>query len=76
MQRSAAAAGEFIRLGFQGAVGADPKIVIRQQPIDRGDVVGELGLPPVQLQPFNLFVGIFMVGKNRMRLGGKRRKPV
>ena len=72
MQRSAAALGEFIRLGFQSAVGADAKIVIGQQAIHRRDVVGELGLPPVQFEAFYLLMGAIMVGKHGMRL---RRKP-
>ena len=63
---------ELIRLGFQGAVGADAEVVIGQQPIDHGNIVGKLCLTPVQFEPFDLFVGIIVVGKNRQR---PARKP-
>ena len=72
MERPAAAAGEFVRLGFQSAVGADAEIVIGQQPIDHGDVIGELGLTPIQFQSFDLFVGTVVVRKNGV---GLTRKP-
>ena len=72
VQRSATPPAEFIRLGFEDAIGADTQIVIRQQAIDLRHVIGELGLPLVQFQPFNFLVGIFVMGKKGMRLGCTR----
>ena len=66
--------GEFIRLGFQSAVGADAEIIIGQQAIDHGDVVGDLGLAPVQFESFDFFVGRIVMGKNGVRPRRKRRK--
>jgi hypothetical protein len=68
MERPTPPAGELIRLGFQRSIGADAKVIIGQQPFDHGDVVGNLGLTPIQLQPFDLFMSIIPVGKTSMRL--------
>jgi hypothetical protein len=68
MERTTPSAAEFIRLGFQRSIGADAKIVIGQQPFDHGDVIGNLGLAPIQLQPFNLFMSVIPVGKTSVRL--------
>ena len=59
---------EFIRFAFQGAVGTDAEIIIGKQAIDYGNIVGKLGLTPVQFQPFDLFVGTIVVRKNSVRL--------
>jgi len=68
MERPTPPAAEFIRLGFQRPIGADAKIIIGQQPFDHGDVIGNLGLTPIQLQPFNLFMSIIPVGKTGVGL--------
>jgi hypothetical protein len=71
VQSAVTAAGEFVSLGLKGAIRADAKIIIRQQPLDGGDVIGELSLTPVQFQTFYFFVSVLMVGKNGMGLDGK-----
>jgi hypothetical protein len=72
MERPTPAPAEFIRLGLQRAVGANPEIIIRQQPFDHGNIIGKLRLTPVQFQPFNLFMSIIPMGKTGVRL---TRKP-
>jgi hypothetical protein len=72
VERPTPSAAEFIRLGFQRPIGTDAKVIIGQQPIDHGDVIGKLGLTPIQLQPFNLFMSIIPVRKPGVRL---TRKP-
>ncbi len=59
---------EFIRLGLQGTVGADAQIVIGQQAVNLRHVIRELGLTPVHLQPFYLFMGRITMRKDSMRL--------
>jgi hypothetical protein len=68
VQRSAAAAAEFICLGFQSAIGADAKVIIRQQPLDHRNVIGKLGLTPIQLQSLDLFMSIIPVWETSVRL--------
>src|SRR5271156_3247007 len=71
MERPTPPAAELIRLGFQCPIGADAKVVIGQQPFDHGDVIGNLGLTPIELQPFNRFMSIILVGETSMRLTSK-----
>jgi hypothetical protein len=65
-QCPATSSRQFIRLGFQGAISANPEVIVGEQPFDLGNVIGKLCLTPVQFQPFDLFVRIFMVGENGM----------
>ena len=69
-----AAPGEFIGFGFQGAVGTDAKIVIGQEAIDLGDIIGKQGIPPFQFKPFDLFVGVLVMGKKGTPLDCGRRE--
>ena len=54
---SPTALGEFIRFGFECAVGVNAKVVVRKQPVELRDVISDLGLAPLQFKPFEFLGG-------------------
>ena len=69
--RSGFAKSQGLSLGFHGSVRADADVIVGQQVVHLGHVVGNDRLAPLLLQSFDLFVNgvIFVVRQRKCRMG-------